>query len=217
MLERLRRGVVQLMRDLGKEDRLKLMLFNMQAARSVDFTTDEALIERAIKSATAGGGTSLLDTISVSLVSQSQPDRRHLIVFFTDGRDSISVTTPDTLTTVAQRTRATLTFVLPAAPIVVTSRGAGAATTSITSMNLGVGRGQEIYASLAKETGGSVLPVSPLTDLTATFRGILEGFRSTYVLYYNATGIERGGYHTLEVKVKREGAVVQARRGYLGG
>ena len=72
MLDWLRRGVVQLMRDLGKEDRLKLMLFNMQVARSVDFTTDEAAVERAIKSAAAGGGTSLLDSISVSLISASR-------------------------------------------------------------------------------------------------------------------------------------------------
>ena len=68
-----------------------------------------------------------------------------------------------------------------------------------------------------RETGGSVLPVSPTTDLTATFRGILDAFRSTYVLYYNATGVDRIGYHTLEVKVKRPGAIVQARRGYSAG
>lgn len=62
-----------------------------------------------------------------------------------------------------------------------------------------------------------MLPVSPTADLTSTFRGILDAFRSAYVLYFNATGVDRAGYHTLEVKVKRDGAIVQARRGYAGG
>jgi len=42
MLERLRSGVVTLMRDLAREDRLRLMLFNSRVSRVVDFTTDES-------------------------------------------------------------------------------------------------------------------------------------------------------------------------------
>ena len=114
VLERLRRAVGQLMRDLRREDRLKLILFNMRVTRIVDFTTDPEVVDRAIRTATAGGGTALLDAISVALVSASAQERRQLIVFFTDGNDTTSVTAPGTLTTVAQRTRGTLTFVMPA-------------------------------------------------------------------------------------------------------
>ena len=92
VLERLRRAVGQLMHDLGRQDRLKLMLFNMRVTRIVDFTSDADAVDRAIRTATAGGGTALLDAISVALVSASTPDRRQLIVFFTDGNDSSSVT-----------------------------------------------------------------------------------------------------------------------------
>ena len=67
---------------------------------------------------------------------------------------------------------------------------------------------------LARETGGSVFPVSASTDLAAIFRQVLGDFRSAYVLYFNAKGVEQGGYHTLEVKVKRDDTSVQARRGY---
>jgi len=72
-----------------------------------------------------------------------------------------------------------------------------------------------LFATLARETGGSTLSVGPSTDLTATFRRVLAEFRSTYVLYYRPRGVDRGGYHTIEVKVMREGAQVQARRGYF--
>ena len=114
LLEQLRRGVVQLMRDLTRQDRLKLILFNMRVNRTVDFTADVEVVERAIRGATAGGSTALLDAISVALVSASAPDRRQLIVFFTDGSDNTSVTAPAALAPVAQRTRATVTFVMPA-------------------------------------------------------------------------------------------------------
>jgi Ca-activated chloride channel family protein len=207
VLERLRRAVGQLMRDLRREDRLKLILFNMRVTRIVDFTTDADAVDRAIRTVTAGGGTSLLDALSVALVSASAPDRRQLLVFFTDGNDSTSVTAPETLTSVAQRTRGTLTFVMPALPQPVRRLPAIGPQQSLRPL-------APVLSAIAVETGGSVLPVDEYTDLTGAFRRVLDDFRSAYVLYYNPRGVERGGYHALEVRVKHEGATVQARRGY---
>jgi VWFA-related protein len=113
MLERLRSGVVTLMRDLAREDRLRLMLFNSRVSRVVDFTTDEKKVEAAIKGAAAGGGTALFDSMSVALVSTAPRDRRQLVVVFTDGNDSTSTTQPAMLTNVALRTRAAVAMVLP--------------------------------------------------------------------------------------------------------
>jgi VWFA-related protein len=113
LLDRLRQAVGDLMRDLGAEDRLKLILFNTRISRTIDFTDDVDAVQRAIREARAGGGTALLDAISVALVSGAVPDRRQLVVFFTDGSDSSSITSANTLVTVAQRTRATLAFVMP--------------------------------------------------------------------------------------------------------
>jgi Ca-activated chloride channel homolog len=209
VLERLRRAVGQLMRDLRREDRLKLILFNMRVMRIVDFTADPEVVDRAIRTATAGGGTALLDAISVALVSASTPERRQLIVFFTDGNDSTSVTAPGTLTTVAQRTRGTLTFVMPALPQVVRPAGPATASRQLSQRPLA-----PVLSAIAVETGGTMLPVNEDADLSSAFRRVLDDFRSAYVLYYNPRGVDRGGYHTLEVRVKREGATVQARRGY---
>lgn len=219
VLERLRRGIVQLMDDLGREDRLRLVLFNMRVTRTTGFTTDAQAVERAIRDAKAGGGTALLDAISVTLVSESTPDRRQLIVFFTDGSDSSSTTTPEMLTQVARRTRATLTFVMPGLtrPMIYSSSGAGRVPTAPTSINVLTpsGRQQGVFGRVAQETGGSVLPVNSSTNLSATFRRVLDEFRSAYVLYYTARGVDSAGYHTIEVKVNRDGVQVQARRGYF--
>jgi VWFA-related protein len=210
LLERLRDGVAQLMGDLGPQDRLKLVLFNMRVNRTIDFTTDVKAVERAIRGAVAGGGTALLDAISVTLVSAPVPDRRQLIVFFTDGSDTSSTTPPEMLTGIAQRTRATLTFVMPLPDQTVTT-AAGRRTPSSPALP-----GGSLFASLVRETGGSILHVGPSTNLSATFRRALSEFRSAYVLYYTARGVDRPGYHALEVKVNRDGAEVQARRGYFG-
>lgn len=216
-LEQLRRAVVQLMRDLETGDRLKLVLFNMRVARTLDFTRDVKGVESALREAIAGGGTALLDTLSVSLVSANAPDRRQLIVAFTDGSDSSSTTTAEMLTAIAQRTRATLTFVMPGVSVPVTINRGPNSVGSLTTYNQRVTRGplHDFLSGLARDTGGSVLPSAPGMDLTATFRRVLSDFRSTYVLYYTPRDVDRAGYHTIDVQVKRENATVRARRGYF--
>lgn len=216
LLERLRDATVALMRDLSREDRLKLILFNMRVARTIDFTDDVKSVERAIQTAAAGGGTALLDAISVALVSASAPDRRQLIVFFTDGSDSVSTTTPAVVTRTAQRTRATLTFVMPGVvPQAVAGRGS-VTITGIPGARVTLSPQHAMVSSLAAETGGTLLPVGSTSSLSDAFRGVLNEFRATYVLYYRPTGVDRAGYHPISVKVNREGAQVQARRGYFG-
>ena len=220
VLDRLRRGVVQLARDLERGDRLKLVLFNMRVNRTTDFTNDARSIEHAMRNLEAGGGTALLDAISVTLVSASTSDRRQLVVFFTDGSDSSSITTPEVVTAVAQRTRATLAFVMPANTRTLSlfsgssfRNGVPIPSTTITRVDPVVA--PPAFSRLAAETGGSILPVGAGTDLSAAFRSVLSAFRSAYVLYYTPKGVDRDGYHTIEVKTHREGATVQARRGYF--
>lgn len=214
MLERLRSGVVTLMRDLAREDRLKLLLFNSRVTRVVDFTTDEKKVEAAIKTAAAGGGTALFDSISVALVTSAPRDRRQLVVVFTDGNDSTSTTQPATLTNVALRTRAAVAMVLPGTgPTVITSSSSAQQMMTSMKMSLMPQPYDGFLQSLAKATGGSVVRTDASSNLNAVFHQILDEFRSAYVLLYDAKGVERG-YHELEVRVKRDGVNVSARRGY---
>jgi Ca-activated chloride channel family protein len=219
LLDRLRQGVVQLMRDLGPDDRLRLLLFNMRVTRVTPFTRDVRLVESVLRSAKAGGGTALLDAISVALVSAVASDRRQLVVFFTDGDDSSSTTTADTLVAVAQRTRATLTFVVPGGvtgPVVFSGNRPGAQVPLPTVTRLTTPPRNALLARLTIETGGTVLPAGPSGNLSATFRQVLTEFRSAYVLYYTPRGVPADGYHELQVKTSREQATILARRGYFG-
>ena len=202
LLDNLRRAILQLLHDLGPDDRLKLTTFNMRITRVLDFSTDATAVEQAILAVKAGGGTSVWDAVAVSLVSPAPPDRRQLVVLFSDAMDTTSTLRPRVLDDIAQRTNTTLTAVVPPA---VTQAGRGDARTRLNTLE-----------TLGKETGGSVIPVG--ADLTATFRKALDDFRSSYVLHFIPHGVDRTGFHELDVKVKgHDKATVRARRGYIGG
>lgn len=201
LLDQLRRALLQLMRDLEPADRLKLMTFNMRVQRVVDFTTDASAVERAVVAALPGGATSIWDAISVALVSAADPDRRQLVVVFTDTVDSSSISDPDQLLDLARRTRAALTVVVP------TSQNPGRVVVLPAESRAALSR-------VVRETGGTFLSVSG--DIAETFRRALDEFRSSYVLYFTPTGVERAGFHTLSVVVKgRKSVTIRARRGYF--
>jgi VWFA-related protein len=223
MLERLRKAVGQLMRDLRPDDRLRLMMFNARVARIVDYSSDPAAIDAAMTTAVAGGGTSLNDAISLALVSSPAPGRRQLIVVFTDGNDATSSTSMATLSDVADRTTATLTVVTPSAvvtgsnPFGFSSNPALTGLPVATASSSRTGIVRTAYAGLTSSTGGSVVPFQVGEDLGAVFRRVLDAFRSTYVLHFVPAGVTPGGFHELTVTVKRPNARVTARRGYFGG
>ena len=197
------------MRDLRKDDRLKLMSFNTWMTRTVDFTTDVAQVEKALRAVTAGGGTALFDALSVALTSATDPDRRQLVVFFTDGSDSSSTTSRELLPQIVDRTRATVSFVvLPSASNFCRCRHLPPASmTSRMQIDPAIQR-------VATESGGSVMLAAG--DLGLAFLRALDAFRSAYVLLYAPRGVERGGFHTIDVQVGRPDVVVLARRGYFG-
>jgi len=218
LLDRLRQGVTQLARDLRREDRLKLLVFNHQVSRLVDFTSDLNTIDRAMRAATASGGTALFDALSMAMMSTApEIERRQLIMVFTDGQDGSSTTSAEALHAVAERTRATVSFVvLPAASTLALSE-----TPVIRSLTSPLMPSFTLIhpavQKLANDTGGQVLSATQGTVLGAVFLRALDAFRATYVLHYTPRGVSADGFHVLDVKVNRQGAVVQARRGYFGG
>jgi VWFA-related protein len=207
-LEQLRRTIRQLLSDMKPDDRLKLTTFNMRVARVVDFTNEIAAIDRALSAVQTGGGSSIWDAAAVAMVSASAapPDRRQLVVLFTDAADISSNLSPDGLLDVARRTNAALTSVIPDAVV---------NPTAIRPLvpNFAGRQRRELLDKLGDETGGSVLTAGG--NLTNAFQRALEEFRSSYVLHYTPTGVERTGFHTLDVRVTRGRPDVRARRGYF--
>jgi VWFA-related protein len=231
LLDRLRSAVRQLVGDLTKQDRLKLVTFNQRVVRAMDFTADLPAVSAAVKVMRASGGTSLLDAIAVALVSASDTTRRQLVVIFSDGGDVHSISDESMVSDIARRGIAMLNLVRS------TPRQGFAPNNRRLPVQMpdpaGTPAGR-FYTALTAETGGLVVPLaaSPTGDagdegdsaggtggdVVSVFRRLLSDFRSCYVLRFTARGVARGGYHTLTVRVKRPGHLdVRARRGYFGG
>ena len=132
----------------------------------------------------------------------ADPERRHLVMIFTDGADSSSILSPEAVVQVVERTTAGISAV-------VTARG------PVTRSMPGSGTG--LLQQLTAASGGVYIPIVGSTqDLASTFKKVLDEFRSTYVLHYTPTGVAAAGFHPLTVSIKgRNGLTVKARRGYF--
>lgn len=65
-----------------------------------------------------------------------------------------------------------------------------------------------------RRTGGSLHHLSAGED---AFKRILDEYRHTYLLRYSPRGVDRGGWHEIDVKVTRPGSFnIRARKGYEG-
>jgi VWFA-related protein len=208
-LDELRRALKQLRSDLTAADRMRLLTFNMRVRRAVDFTDPPAATDAALTSLGGAGSSAVFDSLAVAMSTTTQPGRRQLIVLFSDGQDSSSITDTETLFDVARRTTPTVAVVLPGT---VRQRPASLLRATPKDGLLSVG---DLADRVAGETGGFVAALAPGENLTSTFRRVLEQFRASYVLYFTPTGVDGKGPHTIDVRVKRAGTEVRARRGYV--
>ena len=208
VLGQLRRSVQQLATDLHAQDRLELQTFNQRIQRLVDFASPASTTDAAIARISAAGGSAVFDSLAVALALPTTAARRHLIVLFSDGVDSSSISDPETLFDLARVSGSTVAVVLAStnsqAPASVFSRRIPGAITV-----------ERLYDRIARDTGGTVVTISSGDNLATTFRRVLENFRASYVLYFTPQGVERAGAHTLDVRVKRTNVQVRARSGYV--
>jgi VWFA-related protein len=198
-LDRLRDAVGQLRRDLTPTDQLQVLAFNGRITRTINYSDPPSAVDVALGQLRASGGTALLDAMAVALVTPAQASRRQLVMVFSDAIDSSSVTDAATILEVARHRTATMACVLPPPPA-VTSKA--------------IAEGRSLCARLAAETGGLVVTMTRRLDLATTFKGVLDDFRSSYVLHFKPAGVEPGGFHTLDVRVSRRDAEVRSRKGY---
>lgn len=204
-------GVKAAASALGPRDRSALLTFSEEVRLRTPWSTGGSAIVKALPGLAEGGATALVDAGFTALTLRDDlPDRRHLIILFTDGEDTSSWLSCRGLLERAQRTDAVVYG--------VTHRSwQSGPPRSLPLVTFVSGDGEppgDVLETLAEVTGGRVLAARDPDDLRTAFTGIVREFRSRYVLTYTPKNVETTGWHPIEVKLKAKKGTIKARRGY---
>ena len=222
---------------LAPADRAALMTFTGALRLRTPWTSDRAALEAGIAATEASGSTTLHDAAYAALTLRDSQPGRALILIFSDGADTASWLPGKNVIDVAQRNEAVVYAVtLNTQPGPVTRSGSGPFGSTLRSAakpafgyRLDFRSGiqdtirdaptatllESFLDALANETGGKVINAERSDRLRDTFVQIVREFRSRYLLTYTPRGVDAGGWHPLEVKLKGRRGKVTARRGYL--
>ena len=178
---------------LHPADRAALTTFNHAVTPRVPLTGNVSTIKAALSAIEPSGDTAVMDGLYAALMTTQAEAGRSLVIVCSDGRDTASWLDPDEVLEAAKRSNA-----------VIYAVAAGRA------------RRWEALKSLTDATGGYTIEIESSKDLAGEFRKILEDFRSRYILTFVPRGVAEGGFHRLDVRVRRDGLIVKARPGYIG-
>jgi Ca-activated chloride channel family protein len=192
-LDHLRDAGKALLKGLRSTDQAALVTFSHIVVESAPLTADFERVRAALDVAEASGQTSLVDATYTGIVIGESDVGRSLLIVFSDGVDTTSWQSPESVLETARRS-----------DVVVYGVEAGKRKVSFPR-------------EVSTATGGRLIEIESTEDLAATFGGILEEFRQRYVVSYSPRGVARGGWHRLEVRIKGRGATVKSRPGYLSG
>ncbi len=159
----------------------------------VSLTPDFRSIRSALDDLQPSGGTSLLQGVYAAVVTTLAEPGRSFIIVCTDGRDTTSWLEPNDVVESAKRASAVI--------YVVASAGA---------------RRWAPLKALTDVTGGRMIEIESSAQIGAEFKKILQDFRSRYVLTFTPNGVASGGFHRLDVRIRRGKLKVIARPGYVG-
>jgi len=162
----------------------------------------------------------LYDAVFTALARRTPPDRRHLVLVFTDGFDGASITTSRQLLAAAATSDALVqVFRRDTAGEFFRRNGTRDETLGLAARWLLHSHDPDLLPALAEATSGTLERVTSTgQSVVADVKRTLDSFRQRYILRYRPAGVDAGGWHALSVRVIKPGKfTVQARRGYDGG
>lgn len=198
-------GLVQ---SLRAGDRVEVISFRDAMDVAQRMTANHGDAVRAIQSLTAAGNTSLFTALYVTLreLGDARPTevRRRAVVLLSDGEDTKSAVTYDTVMDLARRS------------------GVSIYTVALNSRidrifdQQGVDEGNFTMRGLAESTGARSFFPSDLSDVRAVYDSIASELASQYSIGYLPTNaVGNGAWRRVAVRVTdRPGATARSRPGY---
>jgi len=193
-LDHLRGAGAALLAALKQEDQAALVTFSHQVALGAGLTKDVAPVRRAIDKAAGSGGTALVDGTYAAITLGDSDAGRALVIVFSDGVDTTSWLLAEAVLDAAKRSDAVVYAVSTRSRLM-----------------------PEFLRDVTSLTGGRLFEVEKTATLGAIFINVLEEFRRRYLISFTPQGVEKNGWHRLEVRLKGRRGNVKARPGYLAG
>lgn len=191
-LETLRRSAQAAVGRLQQSDHVGVIALGRVVDLRTPLTLDRQRVLSALQAPAPFGETALIDAVQGALVVAAAGAGRPLIIVFTDGEDTSSFLTADSVLAVAG--------------------GQAAVVYGVTTNVSPVGT---FLRDVTRQTGGRVLPLRSIEEIERSLIDVFAEFRQRYVIGYQPTGVDGAGWHKLDVRVRRRGAEVTARPGYF--
>jgi Ca-activated chloride channel family protein len=210
-----RLGIVQeaaigFVRRLGPRDVAQVIAFDSQAQVLQTFTSDHAVLEKAIRGAHAGGSTALYMAVYIALSdlervrAEAKDDlRRQAIVLLSDGEDTSSLLDYDQVRDMAKRSKSTTVYAI----------GLKASDEQAHGFN----EAEYVLRTLTQDTGGRAYFITQASELNSVYQQIADELANQYMIGYNSTNHKvDGAWRRVTVTVDRPGAIARTRSGYFG-
>ena len=192
-----------LLQLLAPDDAAFLMTFNHTPNLLTSWIapSETAALRNALDTLRPSGGTAIYDTVLTALsVIDQRPRDRAALVLISDGADTASDTSLRELRSALLRTDAFIFAVAIDSPV------RQAINTRVNAEALG---------EVTNQTGGHTEVVHDTTEIAGATARIAEELNNQYVIGYSSPHPGDGKYHSIRVRVNREGYKVRARNGYV--
>jgi Ca-activated chloride channel homolog len=197
-------------RQLHKDDQAEVIDFDSQVRVLSPFTNDAATLEKAIRSTTPNGSTSLYNALYIALkelkksktAATTADIRRQAIVLLSDGDDTSSLIEFDQVLDLAKRSE-----------VVIYAIGLRAGEIARREFK----EAEFVLKQLATETGGRAFFVTDARELAKIYQGIWDELSSQYAIAYSSANPKRdGAWRRIQVRLLRPNVTPRTKQGYYG-
>jgi VWFA-related protein len=216
-LTHLRRAAESLLGELSSSDRAALLTFSHHLMLRSGLTSDVSPLKEALGDVEALGGTAWHDALFSALEMLEVVRERPMVLLFTDGADTYSWLREDQILALTSRSNAVVYAITREERAPLPDLGTTRAQERFRQNRRERIRRTRLLLDVTRESGGRLIETDSSDRLQEIFLAILAEMKTRYILTYSPPGPVREGWHELEVKVKRKGVDVHARRGYYYG
>jgi Ca-activated chloride channel homolog len=206
------RGARTFLAGMAPLDEAKLLLFSDRLLSATPFTRDQAVLEAALSTVEPVGGTAINDYLFAGLKLLDGRQGRRVVVLLSDGSDLHSLLSMRDVFWKAQRSQAMLYWIFlrestdPELPDYTTAwRGHEQNREEV-----------QLLRQAVVQSGGHITELASPNEIEGAFAEIISELREQYVLgYYPHESRHDGSWRDVDVRVRRTGAKVRTRQGYI--